>query len=696
MKKYNSFFRILFIFIASFVVMGCVHDDKYNDPDLTGYQCLDITPNAENTLITYKKVKELYKITNGEKTYVFPENSTDYIEGYVSSSDETGNIYKTIYIQNALENPTEGFVLSVDAVSTYTRFPQGSKVYIKFKGLAVGTYGELIQLGIKDVKITNPLDKTVARIPEKIIPAHIFKSCSPAGKIVPKVLKISEFAANNDILGALIQVNDVEFTKNVLCTNFAPAGFTVDRQIGEGWNTSNNYTATAVVRNSGFASFANQVVPAANGAFIGIFSKFNNSFQLYINRVGDLDGMKNFPRKDGITSNPCSIDPSLFTAKTVAETKSLLAAGNTTSIAGDFLLKVKVTANDETKNFDRQIYVEDATGGIRINVNKANLYQDARFTVGKTIYIKLKGLAVNNVNGELQLGQINNGQIPDANVYNIFYDANESTSALVPTERTITQLTAADVGRWVKIKNVEFISADLGKKYAQGTTLVRTLQDCNGNKIPLRTNLTASFSGAEVDEGKGDVYAIVTFINGVYHLAIPKQINADLDNPRCDGTVPVIFSSIFADPFETLENWTAVNVSGAQVWGIATFGNPRPSAIMDGNRQANEDWLVSKKISLSGYKDAFVSFESDARFEGNPLELYVTENYTGTPGTTTWTKLNPTLDTDINAFAGFVGSGRVSLKDYVNKEVVIAFKYTSILTKSTTWEIDNFAVKVAR
>ena len=156
MKKYNSFFRILFIFIASFVVMGCVHDDKYNDPDLTGYQCLDITPNAENTLITYKKVKELYKITNGEKTYVFPENSTDYIEGYVSSSDETGNIYKTIYIQNALENPTEGFVLSVDAVSTYTRFPQGSKVYIKLKGLAVGTYGELIQLGIKDVKITNP------------------------------------------------------------------------------------------------------------------------------------------------------------------------------------------------------------------------------------------------------------------------------------------------------------------------------------------------------------------------------------------------------------------------------------------------------------------------------------------------------------------------------------------------------------
>ena len=40
------------------------------------------------------------------------------IEGYVSSSDQSGNIYKTIYIQDDPTNPTQGFVLSVDAVGT--------------------------------------------------------------------------------------------------------------------------------------------------------------------------------------------------------------------------------------------------------------------------------------------------------------------------------------------------------------------------------------------------------------------------------------------------------------------------------------------------------------------------------------------------------------------------------------------------
>jgi hypothetical protein len=58
-----------------------------------------------------------------------------YIEGYVSSTDETGNIYKTIYIQDDPTNPTEGLTVSVDAVSTYTKFPQGSKVYIDIEGL---------------------------------------------------------------------------------------------------------------------------------------------------------------------------------------------------------------------------------------------------------------------------------------------------------------------------------------------------------------------------------------------------------------------------------------------------------------------------------------------------------------------------------------------------------------------------------
>ena len=98
-------------------------------------------------------------------------------------------------------------------------------------------------------------------------------------------------------------------------------------------------------------------------------------------------------------------------------------------------------------------------------------------------------------------------------------------------------------------------------------------------------------------------------------------------------------------------------------------------------------------LETRGYTDAFFSFQTDARYSGNPIEVYVTENYSGTPSTTSWTKVTPTLDTDLNSFGGFVDSGQVSLKAFAGKNVVVAFKYTSVAGASTTWEIDNFIVK---
>lgn len=689
MKKYNSFLKFLLIAFTALFITSCVHDDKYDDPNLDDFQCQDLTAT-----MTIAQVKALHPTA---VRYVFPADSPAIMEGYVSSSDETGNIYKTIFIQDDPVNPTHGFTISVDAVSTYTKFPQGSKIYIKLKGLALGTYGNLVQLGIEDPKAITTGADAVSRIPEKLVPSIIFRSCTIRENIIPKVLTLQQMTSNENLLGALIQVNDAEFDSKILCSNYAPNGATVDRQINDPTSTS----GSRVIRNSGFASFSNQTLPAGKGKLIGIFSKFTTTYQLYINKAEDLSDMNHFPRKDGITKDPCGFDQTGLTLKTVAEVKQLLN-GSITPITSDFFIKVKVTANDETNNFQRQIYVEDASGGIRININKASLYQDERFRVGKEIFIKLKDQSIGQIAGEIQLGAPSTnpqiiGQIPENQVYKYFFDSGVGITAITPTERNINQLTAADVGRWVKIKNVQFVKEDIVKNYAIKDFETRTIEDCTGNKVILRTNYLATFAGTDVDGGKGDLSAIITSVNGVYQAMIPMQRNADFDNARCDGTLPLVFTAIFTDGFDTLGNWNAVSVAGTQVWGITTFGNPRPSAIMDGNRQANEDWLVLKTpVSLAGYKDAFFSFQTDGRYSGPPLELYVTENYTGAPGTTTWTKVNAGLDTDLNNFAGFVSSGRVSLKDYINKNVTIAFKYTSVSNFSTTWEVDNFTIKVAK
>ena len=675
--------------IAALVITGCVHDDKYNEPNLDGYQCADLTAT-----MTLTQLRAKYAST-ATTAFVFPDDSKDVIEGYVSSTDETGNIYKTIYIQDKPENPTQGFVISVDAVSTYTQYPQGSKIYVKLAGLALGTYGGVVQLGVKTGTETQAT--SVSRIPEKFVPSRVFRSCSIRENIIPKIMtSVQMVSANDQYIGCLIQMNNAEFDSRILCTNFAPNAVTVDRLIRD-----NSTTTTRVVRNSGYASFANQILPSGNGKFVGIYSKFNSTYQMYINKVTDLD-MTKFPRIDGIASNPCEYSDNGLTQKTIAEVKQL-AASPLTLITGDFVLKAKVIANDKSGNLFKYIYVEDATGGIRINIDKADMYNDPRFILGKEVYVKLKNLYVGAVNGEIQLGIPFSGavgRIAEADVYKYFFDSKKAITAVTATERTITQFTMADVGRWVKIKDLQFIAGDLEKVYASGAVTNRTLEDCSGNKVLLRTSNFADFAGQVIEAGKGDVYGVLSLFNGTYQLWITDILGADLDNPRCDGSVytplPVLYKEDFAaGGFSS--DWTAVNVNGAQVWSTSNQGNgTNYYAMMNGfvsGNNANEDWLISKTFSLVGKTKAAVSFTSDVRYAGNALQVYATENYTGNPSTTTWVALPAALDTNNAAFGDWVSSGNVDLSAFLGKNVRIAFKYTSTTSAAATWEIDDFKIK---
>ncbi len=686
MKNILSFTKILLALFISFALTSCIYDKQFDEVEAnSGQQCMDLT--ATKTLAELKAMTQ-------NVTF----DTDDVVEGYVASSDQTGNIYKYIYIQDQPENPTQGLIVSVDAVSTYMNYPQGAKVYIKLKGLALGRYGNFVQLGAM-------VNSAFSRIPEKEVTTHIYRSCTTSATIVPKVMTLGELGtANDQYVGTLIQINNAEFAARYLCMQYAPEGTSADRQLTDPTSSA----TTRVARNSGYASFANKTLPSGKGTFVGILSKYNSTYQFYIVRDSDLD-MNTFPRNDGITAAPCSADASA-TSKTVAQVKALYNNA-LTQINENSTLTAKVIGNDETGNLYKYLYVEDETGGIRINVNMTDMYLDRRFQVGRMLTINLNGLYINSINGEMQLGGLYNsnvGQIETADIYKHLFNAGSALSTVVPTEKTISTLTTGDVGRFIKIKDLQFIDADLGKFYADGTsTTNRTLQDCSGNTLILRTSGYADFgsgnntllpssvpaNSTEIDTGKGDVYGILSVYNGTYQLWILNLRGADLDNTRCDGTLPPKSEVIFNDPFSNMSNWTAVSVTGSQVWTTTTFGNPGPGVIMDGARQANEDWLISKSISLVGYSDVFFSFDTDGRYSGNTLEAYVTENYTGNPSTTTWTKLDAAVDTNLNAWGPFVSSGKLSLNSFLNKSVVVAFKYTSVAGSSTTWELDNALIK---
>ena len=104
--------------------------------------------------------------------------------------------------------------------------------------------------------------------------------------------------------------------------------------------------------------------------------------------------------------------------------------------------------------------------------------------------------------------------------------------------------------------------------------------------------------------------------------------------------------------------------------------------------------MISKKwaIPATGYQKVYFSFETDGNYQGNPLEVYVTDNYTGDVKTN-WTQVNAVLDTDLGGFNGFVNSGLIDVSAFKGKDLIVAFRYTSAQGASTRWEVDNFSVK---
>ena len=680
MKKYFSIIRIFILSLTVFLT-SCVQDDVYSTPDLQG-KCQDLTPTK-----TIAEVKAAFALASTNNVTITEDI---IIEGYVSSSDESGNVYKTIYLQNAPENPTQGLVVSVDAVSTYTSYPQGSKVYIKLKGLAFGKYGNVLQVGYMNLDpVTNTSE--FGRIPEKLVGNHLVRSCDPKAKIVPKVITLSQLSSSIDpLIGALVQVNNAEFPVNLLCNVYAPNGTSVDRRIVDPTRPAD--ASTRVVRNSGYATFASEQLPSGNGTFVGVLSRYNSTYQFYINRVSDLN-MKG-PRLDGSTPS-CSFNTAGKTMKTVAEVKAYFS-GTLAQIPDNAYLKAQVTANDKTGNLFKYIYVEDKTGGIRVNIDMESLYADPRFFVGKQVLINLKDLYVGSVNAEVQLGGLFNGNVGRVlanDVYKHFFPTTDFTE-VVATEKTIAGLTDADVGRWIKIKDLQLVKEDLGHIFYGS----RTLEDCSSNKINLYTESFATFANDIMDTGKGDVYGILKKYNTTYELIITNRLGLDLDGNRCDGTLSPSFRDIFNDEFSNLSNWTTVNGSGTQQWTTTNYGNPSPSAYIDGGRSANVDWLISKKITVpSDFSGVFMYFQTDGRYNsasGVPsLEVYVTENYTGNVDTTVWTQKTARLDGDLNSFGRFIGSSKIDVTDFKGKDLVVAFKYTSVAGFSTTWELDNFSVK---
>jgi hypothetical protein len=250
-----------------------------------------------------------------------------------------------------------------------------------------------------------------------------------------------------------------------------------------------------------------------------------------------------------VSGTPLTVDANT----TIADLKDLYIPGKPTEIEGEVIIRGVVTANDRSGNLYRTFYLQDSTAGIEVQIALTNSYNF--YIEGRELAINCEGLVLGEYNGVIYLGgyiyEEGGGQEVGLIVdYNQRIYRGELLGVPEPKVRTINQLTTADIGSLIKLENVEFEFGEIGLTYSDPIgrqTINRTLVDCNGNELVVRSSGYADFAGDTLAAGNGSIVAIYSVFRDDKQLFIRDTEDLMFNGTRCNGSSGEITLMTIAD-----------------------------------------------------------------------------------------------------------------------------------------------------
>ncbi len=282
-KKFHlTAWSILTVMVLAIGLSSC-RKESFDEPPITGS---DPNLTANMTIDSLKKMYQDSILYHSGNITI----SNDWIiAATVVGDDQSGNLYKTMIIEDA----TAGIAIRIDQSEFWRNYPVGRRVFIKLKGLVIGGYKGLIQIGGYVDMTAVPF--SAATIPSTQIAKYIFPGVWGL-KPVPSIVTISDL---NDLLkwqNRLVQINDVQFAPADTMQPFADA---INLLSKSRYLVACNTTAPKLAAyTSGYSNFASQLTPSKNGPIVGIFSVYTTG-QFLIRGMEDLSMMKNDYCGDG-------------------------------------------------------------------------------------------------------------------------------------------------------------------------------------------------------------------------------------------------------------------------------------------------------------------------------------------------------------------------------------------------------------
>ncbi len=304
--------KALIVLSWIFCLLSC-SGDSYEIPDTSINP-----PEINGDTIDIATVKALlaqesgyFGSVSGDEQFSFKDTHL-YMPGYVISSDETGNFYQELIVQDRPENPTSGIKVSLQVNPLFTRYEIGRKVYVELDGFTVGFSNGVIALGVSQAG-NDFIDKAPRAFGDKII------RTTTKDSIIPLTIQIRDFQGREkeyEWENLFVEIADVQFTADDVLS---------DRTQTFAGEPEDFYDATHVLENceegsstqlltSTFSDFKSLYLPKGRGSIRGILTKTfdGKEFAVKLNSPADLHFTKERCEFDGgeqKTDNPDGENP---------------------------------------------------------------------------------------------------------------------------------------------------------------------------------------------------------------------------------------------------------------------------------------------------------------------------------------------------------------------------------------------------
>ncbi|MDE6283281.1 MAG: choice-of-anchor J domain-containing protein [Muribaculaceae bacterium] len=705
--------------------------DDINTPEIVKEAPVaTLKPNS-----TILEVKQIYwEETTPYCTQIGTKDNGDHyiVKGRVISSDYSGNIFKSLYIQDE----TAALPLSINQYNLYLGYRVGQEVVIDLTGLYIGRYSGLEQLGYPQWSASyNAYQPTFMQ--PGILDGHIELNGWPEPEKVDTILisSLAELSTNatsaaylQKMQGQLVRINNVKFVPQNGLDVLGIYHENVNQAIED--NDGNQLT----IRTSGYSNFWNTKLPEEKGDIVGILGYYysssdpSSSWQL---TLIDKEGMMNFGNPTlplGSIERPYTVEEAVkaetagtaptgwtegYIVGTIApEVENITSASQIEWGANATLpSSVVIGLTPDSRSLDECLVMALPQNSVmRAYVALANHPEN----LGKklTVYGRLEkymgtyGIIDNNGTAdefmlegvEIIVGGTGTEEDP--------YDVNK-VIGFNPQSTTDTEYP----GVWVKgyivgtyhdyDAHFETANASNNNILLADSPNVTDKSKCIDVQLPFGDVRTAinlannpGMLGAEVML-YGDVlkYNTMPGLKNTTKYKILSQGSGGGDDPTPPGNAGL--DETFDASTSLPSGWSAIKVEGNKAWYVATYsGNNYASMTGYKGTAPFDSWLVSPAVDLSQVTAKTLSFTSQVNGYGSTtsqIEVYVLSS--ADPATATKTKLNAAWPSaPSSGYSSWLSSGSLDLSQF-SGTVYIGFRYTATEDSNyATWCIDNVAI----